>query len=82
MIASPLVDSELARHARLPLALLGVFSLIAVLTLLSPPAGRTSWALEVGPGIAGVAVLIGVYRRFPMSPVVYVGVFLHLLIHV
>jgi putative membrane protein len=67
-------------HARLPLCLLGAFSLIAALTLWAPPAGRTSWLLEVGPGIAGVAVLIGVYRRFPMSHLVYVTVFLHLLI--
>ena len=67
-------------HARLPLYLLGAFSLIAALTLWAPPAGRTSWLLEVGPGIAGVAVLIGVYRRFPMSHLVYVTVFVHLLI--
>jgi putative membrane protein len=76
----PAVDPGLGRHARLPLALLGVFSIIAVLTLWAPPAGRTSWVLEVGPGILGVAVLIGVYRRFPMSHFVYVGVFIHLLI--
>jgi putative membrane protein len=74
------VDPRLALHARLPLCLLGAFSLIAVLTVWAPPAGRTSWFLEVGPGIAGVAVLIGVYRRFPMSHLVYVTVFVHLLI--
>jgi putative membrane protein len=68
------------KHARLPLWLLGAFTLIAALTLWAPPAGRTSWFLEVGPGIAGVAVLIGVYRRFPMSELVYVCVFVHLLI--
>jgi putative membrane protein len=68
------------KHARLPLWLLGAFTLIAALTLWAPPAGRTSWFLEVGPGIAGVAVLIGVYRRFPMSELVYVCVFVHLLV--
>ncbi len=51
-----------------------------MLTLWNPPAGRTSWMLEVGPGIAGIVVLIAVYRRFPMSHVVYLGVFLHVLI--
>jgi putative membrane protein len=74
------VEPRLAKHARLPLVLLGVFGLIAALTVWAPPAGRTSWFLEVGPGIAGVAVLIGVYRRFPMSHVVYGCVFVHLLI--
>jgi putative membrane protein len=71
---------ELAVHARRPLILLGAFALVAIATLWAPPAGRTSWALEVGPGVVGVAVLIGVYRRFPMSHFVYWGIFLHLLI--
>jgi putative membrane protein len=60
--------------------LLAAFVVVALATLWAPPAGRTSWALEVGPGVVGVAVLIGVYRRFPMSHFVYGGVFLHLLI--
>lgn len=49
-------------------------------SLWAPPAGRVSWLLEVGPGIAGIIVLIAVYRRFPMSHMVYIGVFLHSLI--
>ena len=67
-------------HARLPLALLAILALVSAATLIHPPAGRTSWLLEVGPAIIGIAVLIGVYRRFPMSHIVYVGVFLHTLI--
>jgi putative membrane protein len=70
----------LVQHARRPLLLLAVFALVAIATLWAPPAGRTSWALEVGPGILGVAVLIGVYPRFPMSQFVYGCVFAHLLI--
>jgi putative membrane protein len=50
------------------------------MTALAPPAGRPNWALEVAPGLLGVAVLIAVYRRFPMSHFVYIGVFVHLLI--
>jgi putative membrane protein len=65
---------------RLPVALLGVLVLVSIATLWNPPAGRTSWILEVGPGLAGVAVLVLVYRRFRMSNVVYVCVFLHVLI--
>jgi putative membrane protein len=67
-------------HARLPLALLAVLSVVCALTLLAPPAGRLSWFLEVGPGLAGIAVLAGVYRRFPMSHMIYICVFLHVLI--
>jgi putative membrane protein len=74
------VPPELARHARLPLGLLAAFALIAALTLWAPPAGRTSWMLEVGPGLAGVVVLAAVYRRFPMSHFVYACVFVHLLV--
>lgn len=69
-----------AEHAKLPLILLAVLTIISIATVWSPAAGRTSWMLEVGPGLAGVAVLIGVYRRFPMSHIVYWGVFLHMLI--
>ena len=67
-------------HARLPLALLAVLTVVLVASVWNPPAGRFSWLLEVGPGIAGIAVLIAVYRRFPMSHFVYVCVFVHVLI--
>src|SRR5688572_4043054 len=74
------MSPELRRHARLPLALLGALAVICLLTVWSPPAGRLSWVLEVGPGLAMVAVLIGIYRRVPLSHFVYVCVFLHILI--
>ena len=68
---------ELRRHARLPLALLGVLAVISLLTLWSPPAGRTSWCLEVGPGLIEIAVLMAVYRRLPLSHFIYVCIFVH-----
>ena len=67
-------------HARLPLALLATLTVILIASVWNPPAGRFSWLLEVGPGIAGVLVLIAVYKRFPMSHFVYVCVFVHILI--
>ena len=70
----------LRRHARLPLVLLATLLAICAATLWSPPAGRVSWALEVGPGLALVAALILLYPRLPLSHFVYVGTFLHLLI--
>jgi putative membrane protein len=77
MFQSLPVDSGLKQHARLPLALLSAFGLIAVLTLWAPPAGRTSWWLEVGPGILVIGVLMALYPRLPLSHWVYVGVFIH-----
>jgi putative membrane protein len=74
------VEAEFRRHARLPLVLLGILLLVCAATLLAPPAGRTSWFLEVGPGLVGIAVLVGFYRRQPMSHWVYWCVFLHVLI--
>jgi putative membrane protein len=68
------------RSDRLPAALLGLLILISIATLWNPPAGRTSWALEVGPGLVGVVIMIAVYRRFRMSDLVYVCAFLHILI--
>lgn len=68
---------ELRRHARLPLTLLLVLAVICLATLWAPPAGRTSWCLEVGPGLAEIAVLGVLYRRLPLSHLVYVAIFLH-----
>lgn len=65
---------------RLPLTLLGLATVLCLATVWAPPAGRVSWLLEVGPGLAGIGVLAAVYRRFRMSNLVYVCVFLHLVI--
>ena len=70
----------LARHARLPLVLLGLLAVVCVATVWAPPAGRTSWVLEVGPGLIEVAILIATYRRTPLSHLVYVTVFVHVLV--
>jgi len=69
---------ELRRHARLPLVLVGLLTVISLLTLWAPPAGRVSWCLEVGPGLLEVAVLAALYRRLPLSHFIYVCIFLHL----
>jgi putative membrane protein len=67
-------------HARLPLLLIGILAAVCVATFWAPPAGRTSWLLEVGPGLLEIAILFAVYRRFPMSHWVYACVFLHVLV--
>lgn len=67
-------------HARLPLALLALLTVICLATLWAPPAGRKSWMLEVTPGLLYVGALAVLYRRFPMSNLVYGGLFVHVLI--
>lgn len=74
------VGLTLRAHARMPLALLAVLSVICIATFWAPPAGRTSWALEVTPGLLLVAWLGSSFRRMPLSHFVYVGVFVHVLI--
>ena len=64
----------------LPKVLLGLLAIVCVITVWDPPAGRTSWLLEVGPGLVMVGVLAAIYPRFRMSNFVYVCVFLHLCI--
>jgi len=64
----------------MPLALLFIVAVVCIATVIDPPAGRLNWLLEVGPGLAGIIVLIAFYRRFPMSHMVYICVFLHMFI--
>jgi putative membrane protein len=72
--------AALRQHARLPLTLLALLAAICLATLWAPPAGRMSWALEVGPGLIEVAILAATFRRRPLSQLVYVTVFLHVLV--
>ena len=39
-----------------------------------------TWVLEVAPAIIGIAVLAATYRRFPLTNLVYVLIFIHSLI--
>jgi putative membrane protein len=67
-------------YFRVPLVLLCIVTVVCIATVIDPPAGRLNWLLEVGPGLAGIFVLIMIYRRFPMSHMVYFCVFLHMFI--
>ncbi len=66
--------------ARLPLALAAVLLVIFLATLATSPEGPLNWWLEVGPGVIGLVALALTYRRFPMSKLVYVFTFLHVLV--
>ena len=67
-------------HFRMPLVLFCIIMVVCLATVIDPPAGRLSWLLEVGPGLAGIMVLILTHRRLPMSHMVYFCVFLHMFI--
>jgi putative membrane protein len=70
----------LAAHARLPLALLAVLLAVCAASVAFAPAGPLSWALEVGPGLALVAMLAALYPRLPLSHFAYACVLLHVLV--
>ncbi len=44
------------------------------------PKERGTWWLEVAPVLVGVPILIATYRRFPLTPLAYVLVWLHAII--
>lgn len=44
------------------------------------PADRATWWLEVIPALAGAAVLLGTYRRFRLTPLVYGLILLHCIV--
>lgn len=67
-------------YFRTPVSLLSVIVLICSVTVLTPPAGRLNWFLEVAPGLAGIIVLVITARRLPMSHFVYGCCFLHMCI--
>lgn len=70
----------LRAHARFPLALLGGVGLVCLVSGYNPPAGLQNWALEVGPGLVAIGVLVLTYRKVPLSHLAYAGVFLHFVI--
>jgi len=67
-------------YYRMPLVLLIIVVVACVATVINPPAGRLTWLLEVGPGLVGIVILVVLYRRFPMSHMVYISVFFHIFV--
>jgi putative membrane protein len=66
--------------AKLPLALTALLLPIFLATFLTSPEGPLNWWLEVGPGVIGVVALALTFKKFPMSKLIYVCVFVHILI--
>jgi len=73
-------QSALREHARFPLILGALLLAICTVTFAVAPAGKTSWLLEVSPGLVYASALAAAYRRMPLSHIVYGCVFVHVLI--
>jgi putative membrane protein len=69
-----------ARPLRLPLVLLAVLLVLGVLLGLAPK-HRQDWLLENALALAGVLVLGFTWRRFPLSRLSYVLIFVFLVLH-
>lgn len=67
-------------HARLPVALGALLALVLIPSAAWAPAGLASWMLEVVPGLLFVGWAAVLYPRFPLSHLVFVLAFVHMLI--
>lgn len=61
---------------RAPLALLALLAAVFAWSAWHPH-DWTTWALEAAPAVIGTAVLAATYRRFRLSSLLYVLIFLH-----
>ena len=64
---------------REPLALL-VLAAAALAASAVGPTDRTTWWLEAAPVLIAAPLLIGTWRRFPLTPLAYRLIFLHALV--
>ena len=64
---------------RLPLSLLAL-ALAALVVSGIGPKDRFTWVLEVAPVLIGAPILVATARRFPLTPLLYVLLFLHALV--
>lgn len=62
--------------------LLGLLALVAIALVVSGirPHDRVTWILEVAPVLIGIPILLATRRRFPLTPLLYVLIFVHALI--
>ena len=63
----------------LPAVLLGLLLLVVAWSGIGPK-DRFTWILEVGPIFIGVPILVATRRTFPLTPLLYVLLFVHAVI--
>ena len=69
--------TSLKPHDRLPLVLLALTLALLVWSGIRPYDYMT-WGLEVFPAVAGIIAIAVTHRRFPLTPLVLVLIFLHM----
>jgi putative membrane protein len=62
------------------LVLLGIVVLVALVVSGVAPYDRATWLMEIAPVLIAAPVLIGTYRRFPLTTLLYVLIVLHALV--
>ena len=68
----------MSREKFLILALLALLLIMALSVI--HPYDRTTWFMEVAPIFIALPVMIATYRRFPLSTLLYVLIFIHALV--
>jgi putative membrane protein len=67
----------LPRQERLPAALLALVLILLAWSAYHPHDYET-WALEVFPAVIGIVILLATHRRFPLTPLLYILIALHM----
>lgn len=70
----------MSARARLPLFLLACTGLAFLVLGWAPKADRFTWFMECFPVLLGAPILAMTYRRFPLTPLLYVLLSLHALV--
>lgn len=69
---------KISREKSLTLAMLALLLILAVSAI--HPYDRTTWFLEVAPIFIVLPILIATYRRFPLTNLLYLLIFIHALV--
>jgi putative membrane protein len=64
---------------RLPLALLAIVTAVLTWSAIRP-FDYPTWILEVAPALVGLVILFATYRRFPLTPMLYVLMAAHMIL--
>jgi putative membrane protein len=68
----------LSRQKSLLLAMLALLLIMALSAI--DPYDRTTWFMEVAPVFIALPIMIATFRRFPLSTLLYVLIFIHALV--
>ena len=69
---------KISREKSLTLAMLALLLILALSAI--HPYDRTTWFLEVAPIFIVLPVMAATYRRFPLTTLLYVLIFIHVLV--